>query len=419
MFERLWQRMHRAVRLGADLGALSLALWLAWILRFEGALTFQAFKRAMFMWPWIVGCQYLCLTLFDVPRFAWSHVGLREARKICKALGLALLIFCFVRGVSGALTPKVAHLTYTSVPYGVLLIDAVFAVALILGLRVLRRVQIEERRAERAKSDTRPVLLIGAGYAGSLLARELTSRQDLGRTPVGFLDDDAYKQGRLIEGVPVLGTLEELAEVAAQHEALEEVLITAPSMSGERVRLVRHKANALGLAVKTIPGLYEIVSGEAKVSQIRDVAIEDLLRRDPVKLDVSSVEALVRDRVVLVTGAGGSIGSELCRQVAHFGAKRLVLVEQAENPLFAIFGELRRTATCELAPYVVDVCTPRLGQVMQSERPQVVLHAAAHKHVPLMEITPGEAVLNNVWGTKNTADVAQEAGADRRPGGSQ
>jgi FlaA1/EpsC-like NDP-sugar epimerase len=411
--EAFYRRFHRAVRLGADLGALSIALWVAWLLRFEGELTFQTFKQAMFVWPWIVGLQYACLTLFEVPRFAWSHVGLREARKIGKALGLALVLLCLVRFFSGVFAPAIPYLAYTVVPYGVLVIDALLAVSLILGLRVARRVQIEDRRA-RAQEERklRPVLLIGAGYAGTLLARELASRQDLGRTPVGFLDDDPFKQGHLVEGLPILGTLETLAEVAAQHDELEEVLITAPSMSGERVRVVRRQADALGLAVKTIPGLYEIVSGEAQVSQIRDVAIEDLLRRNPVKLDVTSVEALVRDRVVLITGAGGSIGSELCRQVARFGARRLVLVERAENPLFEIHGELRRTATSELAPYVVDVRTERLGWVLEQERPHVVLHAAAHKHVPLMEVTPGEAVLNNLWGTRNAAELSQKAGVE-------
>lgn len=413
VFESIRRRAHRAARLSIDLGALSLALWVSWWVRFEGRLDLQTLKRAVFVWPWVVGLQYLCLTLFEVPRFAWSHVGLREARKIGKALGLALAILCAVRLLSGAFQDHFGHLAYTTIPYGVLLIDGVLAVSLILGVRVLRRVQIEERRARaHPSSSRRPVVLIGAGYAGTLLARELEQRKDLARRAVAFLDDDPLKQGNLVEGIPVMGTLDDLSSLLAEHAEVDEVLITAPSMSGERVRRIRQQATASGVAVKTIPGLYEIVSGEAKVSQIRDVAIEDLLRRAPVKLDVSSVEALVRDRVVMVTGAGGSIGSELCRQVARFGAKRIVLVERAENPLFEIYGELRRTSTCELVPRVVDVCTQRLGLALAEERPQVLLHAAAHKHVPLMEASPGEAVLNNVWGTRNAAELAQEHGVE-------
>lgn len=409
MLETIRRRAHRAARLGIDLGALSLALWVSWWVRFEGRLDFQTVKRAVFIWPWVIGLQYLCLTLFEVPRFAWSHVGLREARKIGKALGLALVILCAVRLASGALQQTFGHLAYTTIPYGVLLIDAVLAVSLILGVRVLRRVQIEERRARaHASGDRRPVVLIGAGYAGTLLARELESRRDLARRAVAFLDDDPLKQGHLVEGVPVMGTLNDMQTLLAEHDEVAEVLITAPSMPGERVRQIRQQATTLGVQVKTIPGLYEIVSGEAKVSQIRDVAIEDLLRREPVKLDVTSVEALLRDRVVMVTGAGGSIGSELCRQVARFGAKRIVLIERAENPLFEIYGELRRTSTCELVPRVVDVRTERLDKVLAEEQPQVLLHAAAHKHVPLMEASPGEAVLNNLWGTRNAAELAQK-----------
>ncbi|MGE0709441.1 MAG: polysaccharide biosynthesis protein [Planctomycetota bacterium] len=408
------RRLHLAARLSIDLAALSLALWVAWLVRLEGRLELQVFKRAVFVWPWVVGLQYACLSLFEVPRFAWSHVGLREARKIGEALGVALILLCGVRLGAGLLRGYVPHLVYLVIPYGVLLIDVVLATSLVLGVRVLRRVQVEEGRAQRAGAQgaPSPVLLVGAGYAGALLVRELRSRGDLGRRPLGFLDDDPLKQGHLVEGVPVLGPLEALAEVVAGQGAVAEVLISAPSMPGERVRLVREGAQRLGLPVKTIPGLYEIVSGAASVGQLRDVAIEDLLRREPVRLDVGSIEALTRGAVVLVTGAGGSIGSELCRQVARFGARRLVLVERAENALFEVHAELRRTTSCELAPCLVDVTSPRLAQVFAAERPQVVLHAAAHKHVPLMEGAPCEAVLNNLGGTANVARLAEEAGVE-------
>ena len=296
-------------------------------------------------------------------------------------------------------------------PYGVILINVVFAVTGILGVRILRRVLAEPGRPKRTTHQV-PILLIGAGAGGALLARELLSRPELGRRPIAFLDDDPAKRGEIVLGLPVVGGLEDLAEQVRLLGA-QEVLLATPTLPGERVRVVHRLAAAVGVPAKTIPGLSEIVTGQVAVSRIRDVSVEDLLRRDPIRLGDAAIRRLVGGKRVLVTGAGGSIGSELVRQVAAAAPSHLILVEQAENPLFYLLLDLASPPETRVVPCVADVVdAARMRQIFAREQPQVVLHAAAHKHVPLMEDSASEAIRNNVGGTKQVADLALEHGAE-------
>jgi FlaA1/EpsC-like NDP-sugar epimerase len=279
----------------------------------------------------------------------------------------------------------------------------------IAGVRILRRLQGERRETVERRPADEPsrTMLVGAGQAGVLVARELAHRPDLGLRPVGFLDDDRNKQGMVLHGIPVVGGTAELPELCARLHA-EQVLITIANAPGVAIRKIRQLADEAGIPAKIIPGLYEIVGGKVNLSRIRDIAIEDLLRRDPVDLDLQGIEERVRSRVVVVTGAGGSIGSELCRQLVTFGPAKLLLVERAENNLFQIHRELvEGSSTVPLEPCIADITdTARMVEIFEEHQPAVVFHAAAHKHVPMMEWNPFEAVKNNVLGTRAMADLA-------------
>ncbi|MBZ0118155.1 MAG: polysaccharide biosynthesis protein, partial [Sandaracinaceae bacterium] len=286
------------------------------------------------------------------------------------------------------------------------------------GVRVLRRIvgeQLESRRTMKkaAGRELVPTMFVGAGAGGLLMTKEIAGRPDLGVKPVGFLDDDRDKVGTTVGGVPVVGTTERLPELCERYGA-HQVLITMASAPGSTVRRISKLAEQAGLPVQIIPGLFEILDGRVNLSRIRPVAIEDLLRREPVQLDAEAIAADLRGRVVLVTGAGGSIGSEICRQVASYAPERLMLVERAENSLFHIHRELSASHPgVELVPLIADVGdAARMRALFAQHRPYSVFHAAAHKHVPMMEWNPGEAIKNNVFGTKLLADLADEHGAN-------
>ena len=260
----------------------------------------------------------------------------------------------------------------------------------------------------------RRVLIAGAGDAGVLMAREMLRNPEAGRRPVGFVDDDPTKKRKSFVGLRVLGTLDELGRAADLVEA-DEVLVAMPSHSGDVIRRVVEQAREAGLEHRTIPAIHDLATGRVSVSMIREVDVEDLLRRDPVRLDEGPIEAYVRGRVVLVTGAGGSIGSEIVRQVAGFGAAQVVLLGRGENSVYAVDRELTRTHPhIKRHAVICDVRDRRsLEGVFERYRPAVVFHAAAHKHVPLMEANPEQAVWNNVGGTRNVAELAVAYGVER------
>lgn len=294
-----------------------------------------------------------------------------------------------------------AALAYALViPYGVIAIDFGATILLLGGARVLRRSLDESRHTRRRQGEGPPkrTILVGAGDAGVLVLRETRRRPDIGILPVAFIDYDPYKTGRRIHNLRVEGSTADLEEVIRRTGA-EQVLIHHRQPPGRMVRQLAEACEALGVPVRTIPGLYEVVDGRVNLSQLRPVQIEDLLRRDPVTEGSALVYGIIRDAVVLVTGAGGSIGSELCRQLVREGPRQLVLVERAEHALYEIHRELSTNDDApkvELIPSVVDVTdADSIGHLINTHRPDVVLHAAAHKHVPMMEALPVQAARNN------------------------
>jgi FlaA1/EpsC-like NDP-sugar epimerase len=398
-----------------DLTVLCGALTLAFLIRFDFRLPEAMLGRLLVTSPYVVGLEYLVLVSFGVNRLSWRYVSLREAARILQACVAYSLPLLAARSIAGELQYDHESLRHAVIPFGVVAINAALSFLGIAGVRFARRMWAEGeqvRKRRPAEPGVRTILL-GAGEAGVLVARELAGRPDLALNPVGFLDDDPRKKGTLIHGLPVLGSTEDLRHVYAKVGA-KQALITMANVPGSAIRRIRRVCEDAQIPVKIIPGLYEIVGGTVNLSRIRDIAIDDLLRRDQVDLHAGDMEALVQGKVVLVTGAGGSIGSELCRQICRFKPSRLVLVERSENALFNIHRELTMASPeLELAPCIADITdAPRMRELVGNHRPSLILHAAAHKHVPIMEWNPGEGIKNNLFGTKTVADVAVEAGVD-------
>jgi len=284
-----------------------------------------------------------------------------------------------------------------------------FATFLILGgIRMATRLYFEEYRAVE-QGRLKRLLIIGAGNAGEALLREIHRMDIVQYEVMGLIDDDPAKHGINIHGIPVLGTVENLAEICEQRN-IDEIAIAIPSASHQKLRRVIQVCQGTKIRFRTVPSITDIASGKLKVSQIRDVDINDLLGREAVQLETDLIADFAKDKVLLVTGAGGSIGSEMSRQVCHFQPKMLLLLEQAENPLFYIENELRKTFPDQkIAPVICDITdAPRMDEIFEKYKPQVVIHAAAHKHVPLMEQNPCEAIKNNIVGTKTVADAANK-----------
>jgi FlaA1/EpsC-like NDP-sugar epimerase len=296
-------------------------------------------------------------------------------------------------------------------PRGMLLVDFMLCMGGICSARLAARLY-RERLGQHQHAGHEPVqriAIVGAGDAGASLASEFLNNPSRGFRPVAFFDDDARKHGRLVHGVPVLGPPDRIARLVAR-DRVSKIVIAMPSASARRVREVVHFANEAGLKVETMPSLEELASGRVKSSRIRPVEVQDLLGREPVNLDSGSIRRLVEGRVVMVTGAGGSIGSELCRQIASLNPKRLLMVEQAEGNLFLIEQEINELGLGALAlPLVADILNrERMESIFSRHHPEVVFHAAAHKHVFMMEKQPAEAITNNVLGTRHLALIAAQ-----------
>jgi FlaA1/EpsC-like NDP-sugar epimerase len=302
-----------------------------------------------------------------------------------------------------------------AVPRGVWFIDLLLCLALVAGSRLLARTLIERPFPGRIVTSGKDVVVIGAGDAAQLVVKEMQRNPALGYTPIGLLDDDPRKRNLRLHGVRVLGTTADLEHVVRDRRP-DEILIAIPTASGELRAAIVETARVLNVPVKTLPSLSDLVSGDRDLArQLRPVEVEDVLGREPVEVDIASMSGYVEGEVVLVTGAGGSIGSELCRQIARLRPGKLVLLDHAEPALFEIERELvRERGFLAAAAVVGDVKdVDKLRQVFDKYRPGVVFHAAAYKHVALMEANPVEAVRNNTIGTRVVADVAVEYGAKR------
>src|SRR5438105_8302857 len=398
---------HRAWQLVADGGLVALAWWLAFELRFDsGPPVFYEtlFRRTILV---VIGIKLAVFVLSGFYDRWWRYVSTRDMWRIAYGVALAsVLAYVAVYLISPVPTVKL--------PRGIAALDLLLSLAFIAGSRLLART-LMERPTRAIVARGKEVLVVGAGDAGQLVIRELQRNPQLGSTPIGLIDDDRRKKNLRVHGVRVLGTTFDLPHILRDNRP-DEVLIAIPSASGEvRQRIVTMTREG-NVPVKTLPGLYELISGESELAaQIRPVQVEDVLGREPVEVDVEASASYLRDQTVLVTGAGGSIGSELCRQIARLGPQRLVLVDQGEPALFEIERELvdERGFTAAVPVLADGAASPKIRQVFDRYRPAVVFHAAAYKHVPLMEANPLECVRNNVLATRTVADIAVEFGTRR------
>ena len=384
-------------------GLAAAAAWLlAYWLRFNLNLPREFLDYALVHLGWVVPLQAVAFWRFGLYRGIWRFASLNDLKRIVLAVAVATLLITLVL----VMTRPAAI-----VPRSVLVLDPLLLVVLMGGNRLAYRAWKEHRMSLALLTNRQPLLVLGAGSAAEGLIRELGKSREW--RVVGLLDDAPRKQGRDIHGVPVLGRLEDVASIARKREANHAVVAMPGASHGDRKRAAELCATA-GLTVLTVPAFEDLVSGRVALSNLRKIELDDLLGRDPVKLDESGLNQLIRERCVLVTGAGGSIGSELARQVLRFAPRKLILLDHGELALYQIEQEfVAQGAPCEFV--IGDVKDAALmDAVMAAHRPALVLHAAAYKHVPLMEnANAWAAVKNNVLGTLVTARAALAHGVEK------
>ena len=346
---------------------------------------------------------------FGLYRRLWIYASTGELRLIIAAVTTASVL---ASGVMATLI--VTGNVFPGMPRSALGIDWLLSLVLIGGSRFALRILAEQSMTSRANGKEKRAIVIGAGDAGALVVRELQKSSQLSLVPVGFLDDDPAKQKHSIYGVKVIGAVPDLATMIDLHH-IDEVIIAIPSAPGQLLRMVNDVCRLKGIVSRTMPGMYELIGGKVSVNRLREVDITDLLRREPVRINEEAVGAALVGKRVLVTGAGGSIGRELCRQIARRNPAELVLLGHGENSIFEILLELRQDYPNHLLlPVIADVRNlERLSQVFKAHQPQIIFHAAAHKHVPLMEANVVEAITNNVMGTRNVVQAALEHDVER------
>jgi FlaA1/EpsC-like NDP-sugar epimerase len=347
----------------------------------------------------------------------WYFAGIDELLSITFATGVAMTRLVVIVAILRAYDIFPALRCPLSIPF----IDGLLTLAALLGSRFSGQAFVTIQRKTRLTNQGRRkrVLIVGAGNAGSMIAHELQHSDNLNIEPVGFVDDDPHKANISLHGIPVRGTRKEIPHLVKQHR-IQEVIIAMPSLPGKVIREITLLCEQARVPSQIVPGMYDIISGKVGVNQLRNIEIEDLLRREPVKTDMAAVVEFIRGKRVLVTGGGGSIGSELCRQILRAGPIEMSILGHGENSIFEILAELGSSirskttgmlpggATTLLHPIIADIRNAaRVKAIFRQREPELVFHAAAHKHVPLMECNVAEAASNNVIGTHNLLDAAR------------
>jgi len=395
-----------------DLLIIPLSVLASYILRLE---FFEVFDNYIYSLLWMVGLAWvikpIVYYLFGLYRRMWAYASVPELKLIIAAVTTASLVLAIP--MLFFLNGKVFY----AFPRSVLVIDWVISILLVGGQRLSLRIFSEQRgktQNSKASEPKKRVLIIGAGDAGAMVVKELQRNPQLNMHPIGFLDDNIDKKGKTIHGVPILGDVETLPKVLP-FRRIDEVIIAIPSAPGKVIREVANLCRKHNIAFRTMPGLYELIGGTVNISRLREVDITDLLRRQPAHTDDDRVGAILKNKIVLVTGAGGSIGSELCRQIARWQPKTLVMLGHGENAIFEAYLEIsEQFPALDVQTVIADIRDhDRLERIFNEMKPQVVFHAAAHKHVPLMESNVDECVMNNVGGTRNLLDICLATNVER------
>jgi len=374
------------------------------LIRFDGYITSHYLHQMIDALPIMVISYIVMLLSMHLYTRIWRYAGMREmvAVLIATTLGAGL----FYTGM---------YVFDKSLPRSIYLISWILSTGVIgIGRMVLHYIAMRYGGKQSTDADMVNTLIIGAGDAGATIAREIERYHKRSRKVIGFIDDDESKFNRLMGGVRILGNRHDIPSIVKENK-VKEIIIAMPSVTRNEIRNIMEICSPLKCKVNTLPGMYQLLDDEVLVSHLHPVSIEDLLERDEVRLDMDVVEHYIRDKVVLVTGAGGSIGSEICRQIMRVGPKQLLLLGHGENSIYLINQELKNIyKDGPIIPIIADIRDKQqLDQIFTQYNPQVVFHAAAHKHVPLMEIQPMAAVLNNIYGTRNVADVAGRHGVER------
>jgi FlaA1/EpsC-like NDP-sugar epimerase len=386
-----------------DIVLLAGAFTLAFFFRFDfGIPPAQLELLRIFILP-VLAAKIVIFYFAGLYRRMWRYASVRDFytvfwASILGTLAVIIIVFFIYQG---------------TFPRSVVALDGILTIVFIGGARFAVRGIRELRIKSLLAPAQKPVLIVGAGDTGDAILREMLRRPELAYRPVGLIDDDEGKQGQRIHGVRVLGTRRSLQEIIKKY-GIEEVIISMPTVSREVIRDIFFQCQKARVKCKTLPGIYQIIGGTVRVEQIREVGIEDILGREPVKVDLKKFAGYISGKVVLVTGAGGSIGSELCRQISRLEPEALIGVDQSEAGLFEIEQELLRESDFALTAVIADIAShARMEAILKNSRPSVIFHAAAYKHVPLMETNPIEAIQNNLLGTKLLAETAIKCGTDR------
>lgn len=393
----------------ADAVLVTLAYGLAYLVRFEGNIPLQNLAHLKAGLPFVVPLKLVCFFIFGLYRGMWRYTSLADIRNLLKATASSSIIII--------LTILLLY-HFQNYSRSVYIIDFVFTFLLVGGVRAAIRMFFAgdysfPRVFKRGRNpSTRRLLIIGAGGAGEKVLREIVERSLIDIEPVGFIDDDPVKRGKTIHGIPILGRTDDISRIKTEFD---EILIAIPSVRGEAMRRIVDRCKETGKTFRTVPGIWELIEGRVSVRSIRKVRLEDLLDREEIHLDEEEIRQYIRNKRVLITGAGGSIGSELVRHVGRFQPQALALLDFSEANLFQIEGECRqRFGFIPISGFLVDVKDRKsVGRAFQEFGPDVVFHAAAYKHVPMQELHPWEAVFNNILGTRNLVDATLENQAER------
>ncbi|NOU95104.1 NAD-dependent epimerase/dehydratase family protein [Paenibacillus sp. LMG 31456] len=380
-----------------------ISIYTSYLLRFDGHIHPNYVSQLLLYGIISTLTCMISMRFFKLYNRIWQYASIGEMVAIFKAVTIGVVVSYMI----------VYAVTSTRVPIAVLLRNYETLLLFIAGSRFAWRI-VRDRLFISKGEYQRKTLIYGAGDCGALIAKEMLNKQDAELRPVAFIDDDPRKHKQRIMDLPVIGSRSSIVD-AVEKLDIEEIIITIPSLSRKEVSEIIDVCKMTKAKLKIIPRINDLIDGKITVNEIRDVDVEDLLGRDQVSLDLEGIATYVENKTVLITGAGGSIGSELCRQIAPFHPKRLLLLGHGENSIYTIEMEMRRTfPDLKLETIIADIQdSERITDVFSTYRPQVVFHAAAHKHVPLMERNPAEAVKNNVFGTKNVAEAADRFGSER------
>lgn len=408
--DRVWF-VRRPLQFLADIAILSTAFLVAYLPAINIQLGEYYLHTALNQLPFVVLVQFSALFLSGSYSILWRYISIEDLKVFLRAAIVSCVILVAFRFLL-----NITHFSVWQIPLSVIFIDTILGFGGILGIRVARRFAHEygDKRAffgVAKRTKKRPVLVIGAGRLGSALAKEMVGRGDSNLEIRGFVDDDPQKQRGSLSGIKVLGTTHDLARLVDEMD-VDEVVIAIDQASGKVIRRILELCGNIPVKTQIVPSLNEIAQGSVSVNRVRDVQIEDLLGRAPVKIEDENLHEFLSGKTVMVTGAGGSIGSELIRQIVRFHPKSLLLVERAEFALFQIDREMvKRYPDISYKPLLADLNDRRrMRDIFELHRPQVIFHAAAHKHVPLMEANPVEAVKNNIFATRNLGELAGEFG---------